>query len=39
MLKFNTHYNTLDEPLYHYQLQDVKEPNLYRDIYNYEEIP
>ena len=22
-----------------YQLQDVKEPNLYRDIYNYEEIP
>lgn len=39
MLKFNNHFNTLDEPLYHYQLQDVKEPNLYRDIYNYEEIP
>ena len=39
MIKFNDHYNTLDEPLYHYQLQDVAEPNLYRDIYNYQEIP
>jgi len=39
MAKFNKHYNTLDEPVYHYSLQDIDNPNLYRDIFNYDEIP
>ena len=39
MAKFNKHYNTLDEPIFHYSLQDVESPNLYREIFNYNEIP
>jgi isopropylmalate/homocitrate/citramalate synthase len=39
MIKFNKHYNTLDERLYHYSLQDVDNPNLYREIFDYREIP
>ncbi len=29
----------LEDETYKYELQDVKDPNLYRDIYNYTEIP
>lgn len=39
MIKFNKKTNTLEQTLYKYSLQDVKEPNLYRDIYSYHEIP
>ena len=28
----------LEDETYKYELQDVKDPNLYRDIYNYTEI-
>lgn len=39
MLEFNKRTNTLEQTQYRYSLQDVAEPNLYREIYNYEEIP
>jgi len=39
MIKFNKKTNTLEQTLYKYSLQDIAEPNLYRDIYNYHEIP
>ena len=32
-------YNVLEDETYKYELQDVKEPNLYRDIYTYSEVP
>ena len=31
--------NLLEQSQYKYSLQDVKDPNLYRDIYPYEEVP
>ncbi len=31
--------NLLEEKLYNYSLQDVKEPQLYRDIFEYENVP
>lgn len=39
MLEFNKKTNTLEQSQYQYSLQDVAEPNLYREIYNYDEIP
>ncbi|NSW89242.1 MAG: 2-isopropylmalate synthase [Firmicutes bacterium] len=39
MIKFNKKTNTLEQTLYKYSLQDVAEPNLYRDIFTYHEIP
>ena len=39
MLEFSNQTNLLEQRNYHYTLQDVKDPNLYREIYNYEEIP
>lgn len=39
MIIFNKRTNTLEETSYSYQLQDVSEPNLYRDIYSYDQIP
>ncbi len=39
MLEFSTKTNLLEQNIYHYSLQDVENPELYRDIYNYEEIP
>lgn len=39
MIKFNKRTNTLEQTLYKYSLQDIPEPNLYRDIFNYHEIP
>lgn len=32
-------YNVLEDETYKYELQDVEEPNLYRDIYTYSEVP
>ena len=39
MLEFSTKTNLLEDEPYRYSLQDVETPNLYRDVYNYEEIP
>jgi len=39
MLKFNKKRNTLEPEEYVYQLQDVAEPQLYRDIFPYDDVP
>lgn len=39
MLEFNKKSNTLEQTQYQYSLQDIAEPNLYREIFNYDEIP
>jgi isopropylmalate/homocitrate/citramalate synthase len=39
VIEFNKRTNTLEQNQYKYPLQDVSEPNLYRDIFNYDEIP
>ncbi len=39
MLEFNERSNTLEQSAYKYTLQDVKKPNLYRHLYNYEDVP
>ncbi len=39
MLEVSPKTNLLEQKSYRYSLQDVKEPNLYRDIYNYEGVP
>ncbi len=39
MIEFNSHSNTLEQTQYKYSLQDISEPNLYREIFPYEEIP
>ncbi len=31
--------NLLEQHAYHYTLQDVEEPNLYREVYPYDEVP
>ena len=39
MISKNPHSNLIEQSQYKYSLQDVKDPNLYRDIYPYDEIP
>lgn len=39
MLDKNRHTNLLEQSQYKYSLQDVDEPNLYREIYPYDEVP
>ncbi len=39
MLEISSKTNLLEQKSYRYQLQEVTDPNLYRDIYPYEEIP
>ena len=39
MLKLDKHTNHLTENIYHYTLQDVAEPELYRALYDYKSIP
>lgn len=39
MLKFNKHRRLLEQDEYRYELQDVKEPHLFRDIFPYTDIP
>ncbi|HHX43778.1 MAG TPA: 2-isopropylmalate synthase [Chloroflexi bacterium] len=39
MLEFSKRTNTLEQTEYEYTLQDVEEPNLYRLLYNYDEVP
>ena len=39
MLDKNRHTNLLEHSQYKYSLQDVDEPNLYREIYPYDQVP
>ena len=39
MLSFDRTTNLLMQAKYHYSLQDVEEPNLYREIYDYDHVP
>ncbi len=39
MLEISEHTNLLEQKSYKYSLQDVDEPNLYRDIYPYTNVP
>ena len=39
MLEMSNKTNLLEQKQYKYSLQDVEKPNLYRDIYPYDEIP
>ena len=39
MVDLNKKTNLLEEKIYNYDLQDVKEPQLYRDIFDYEHVP
>ncbi|MGI6168570.1 MAG: 2-isopropylmalate synthase [Christensenellales bacterium] len=38
-VRLNIHSNLLEENIYHYELQDVSEPNLYRRLFDYDSIP
>jgi len=38
-LELNKRSNLLEQEVYHYSLQNVAEPNLYRDLFPYTEIP
>ena len=39
MIFKNPHSNLIEQSQYKYSLQDIPDPNLYRDIYPYDEIP
>ena len=39
MIEISKKSNLLEQKSYRYQLQDIDEPNLYREIYTYTEIP
>ncbi|MCQ2478827.1 MAG: 2-isopropylmalate synthase [Clostridia bacterium] len=39
MLELSNKSNLLEQDTYKYSLQDVSEPNLYRDFYNYDTVP
>ena len=39
MMELNKNTHVLEEESYRYTLQDVAEPNLYREIYPYSEVP
>ena len=39
MLEMSKKSNLLEQASYKDSLQDIKEPNLYRDMYNYDEVP
>ncbi len=39
MLEISPHTNLLEQKSYRYSLQDIPDPNLYRDIYPYTEVP
>ena len=39
MLSFDNTVNLLMQSKYRYSLQDVAEPNLYREIYDYDHVP
>ncbi|MCL1793183.1 MAG: 2-isopropylmalate synthase [Oscillospiraceae bacterium] len=39
MIDINKRSNLLEQEVYHYSLQNVEDPNLYRDLFPYSEIP
>lgn len=39
MIKYNETSNLLEQHMYDYSLQDVEEPNLFRDLFPYSEVP
>lgn len=39
MLKLSKKSNLLEQKNYKYSLQDIKNPNLYRDMYSYDQVP
>lgn len=39
MLEISKKSNLLEQGIYKYSLQDIEEPNLYRQIYDYDEVP
>lgn len=39
MIIYNDHTNLLEDIVYHFRLQDVEEPQLYRELFDYESIP
>ncbi len=39
MLEFSKKTNTIEQSVYKYSLQDISEPNLYRDLFPYDSIP
>ena len=39
MLEFSKKTNTIEQSVYKYSLQDMPEPNLYRDLFPYDRIP
>lgn len=39
MLILSKKTNLLEQETYKYSLQDVKDPNLFRDVYSYSEVP
>ena len=39
MIEISRKSNLLEQPTYKYDLQDIPQPNLYRDMYNYSEVP
>ena len=39
MLEISKKTNLLEQNMYKYSLQDVEEPNLYREMFNYDEVP
>ncbi len=39
MITFNRRRNTLEQETYHYELQDVEKPNLFREIFPYHQPP
>lgn len=39
MLEISNKTNLLEQSIYKYSLQDVADPNLYRDLYSYDDIP
>ena len=38
-IRYNKKTNLLEDSIYKYELQDVKEPHLFRELFNYESIP
>jgi len=39
MLEISNKTNLLEQSMYKYSLQDVEDPNLYRDLYTYDDVP
>ena len=39
MLEISKKTNLLEQNIYKYTLQDVEEPNLYREMFDYESVP